>query len=220
MEYAHWGCDPYGQRYCRSWRRYKPHDHGFQWQRYLISGVLNVPAYFLGWRGHSPLSLSRPQAGTGVVTFSSIAGSFTSLRIMDAGRSTFAGSVAAAVLMTFNSDTGTNYANQLIISNGSSTSSFQATGQIFVEVGEVPESSAVANYPGQFIIDIPLYAGTTFAKSCQAAYLRFASTTVASLGNIQVMGVWNNTGAITRIDLTLSAGNWVSGSTVSLYGIS
>ncbi len=38
-------------------------------------------------------------------------------------------------------------------------------------------------------------------------------------GTLAVAGLWRSTAAITSITLTPTAGNWLSGSTFTLYGI-
>ncbi|MGD1072770.1 MAG: hypothetical protein ABSB15_21830 [Bryobacteraceae bacterium] len=62
----------------------------------------------------------------------------------------------------------------------------------------------------------PAEAGTTFYKGILASIYYMTTTTEQAL---LTGGGWNNTAAITSIVLTPSAGNFVAGSTFTLYGL-
>jgi hypothetical protein len=155
--------------------------------------------------------------GTGVVTFSSL-GAYNSLMITALGRSD-AAAADVAVAMTFNSDTGSNYDYQrLIVQNTSVTSDSTMAGSS-IEVGAIPAASAPSGLASTFEINISDYGGTTFQKTVTVEYILKTGTSTGDLFEVINSGYWRNTAAITRIDITLSSGNWVAGSRVSLYGV-
>lgn len=162
------------------------------------------------------IATSTPSS-TGVVTFSSL-GSYTHLKIIWSARSTETATFSS-IGVTFNSDTGANYDNQeIFISNGTSGGSQGFAG---ASIGGllITGASAASNVPGSGELTIPDYRGTTFYKTLNTTY---QDQRAASSGNFfwaSRAGVWRNTSAITRIDLTLASGNFVSGSKFSLYGV-
>lgn len=68
------------------------------------------------------------------------------------------------------------------------------------------------------VVDIPEYANTTTWKFTFSRALENNSTTPTSLNWNLVFGAYNQTGAVNRIDLLTSSGNFTSG-TAFLYGV-
>jgi hypothetical protein len=160
-------------------------------------------------------------SGTGTVSFTSISGSYKHLKIIGVGRSSTSGAGSTVVKMQFNGDTGSNYAREVLFGNGNGSASKDlVTGQAQISPAEVPTDGAATDYPGSFEITIPLYSGTTFKKTAHSHYMNLNNTTTGSLFALVTTGTWDNTAAITQVDLILTSGNWKSGSTISLYGLS
>lgn len=163
------------------------------------------------------ITRSTPSA-TGVVTFSSIPGTYRDLKIEIYGASDAAVTNSNVTIM-FNNDSGSNYDQELL--QGTSNSTPSANGAVASApqaIANVPGTS-VANAATQATIYIPNYSQTTFQKSAMGQ--NSAKTGTGAISNLFLFlyGVWwRNTAAITRIDLTLGSGNWASGSTVTLWG--
>lgn len=153
---------------------------------------------------------------TATQAFTAIPGTYSDLKLVLIGRGTQAAATVVANLR-FNSDSGTNYESNLInISNNTSASS-ATPSQTEAILSVFPAASAVANRAGMAIVEIPEYAGgfhKILRSECHTIYDTAASNYVTQLRGIQ----WRNTAAITRIDVTLSAGAWAAGSTARLYG--
>ena len=154
------------------------------------------------------------------ITFSSIPGTYSGLMIQFSGRVT--DSAAAENLnIQFNGDTGANYFSQSVQANQSSAtgSASNATGTPFI--AGVTGASANANRPALVTIEIPNYAGTTFFKMASAKEAYFSATGTNNALSSGVVGMeWENTGAITSVKLIDGGGgNYVAGSTVTLYGL-
>lgn len=158
-------------------------------------------------------------SATSVASFTSISGSYSELRVVCMMRSDAAGTGSVNLLVTFNSDTAANYARQRKFANGTTSTADQALGQNSFTL-EAMKAGDIAGYAGVYEIIIPFYANTTFYKSVLARNNQLVNTTTASLYDFSQVGVWASTSAITRIDLTLASGNYVSGSKCILYGIS
>jgi hypothetical protein len=158
---------------------------------------------------------------TATASFTSISGSYSALKIVGIARCSTAGTGASVLRMRFNADTGTNYAVQTSVSNGTSTNTFgvNATAQTGTQVAEINNAGTVTNAASTFEAIIPFYADTTFAKQSIGMYNTWSSAATSSQYFINQAGFWNNTAAITQIDFVLPA-NFVAGSKIILYGIS
>lgn len=156
----------------------------------------------------------------GSVTFSSIPATFRTLVVKWVARGDNA---TTNVLMhvRINGDAGANYDSEVADVSGAASwaaSETIAGGQAVV--GILSAASAPANVPGQGELEIVNYAATTFQKVIlsRSAYKLANSATNVQTG---VGGAhWRQAVAITSVQLFPSAGNFVAGSTFTLYGLS
>jgi hypothetical protein len=144
------------------------------------------------------------------IEFTSIPQTFTDLVIMASLRS----SNDEFASLRFNAST-TNFTNRQVNGNGSSASSLSRTDTF---VGYVPGPSQTANTFASYNIYVPNYSGSTH-KSFSIDFVTENNATQAFQGI--VAGLWSDTAAITSIQLFILAsnGDYKTGSTVSLYGI-
>lgn len=138
------------------------------------------------------------------VTFSSISGSYTDLVVVINGYMT----VDDNVFLQFNSDTGSNYSVTYIYGNGTSATSTRNSNQTQMQLGGILTTSS-----GVAIYSIQNYSNTTTNKTV------LARTGHASGGTQARVGLWRSTAAITTVKIGATSGNFVSGTTFSLYGI-
>lgn len=151
-------------------------------------------------------------------TFSSIPGTYTNLELKCEGRGSNA-SANIGVSIQFNGDTGANYdLGTLQASNGSVTSS-STFGGASVNVGNMPGSSATANYSGGFNASIHYYTNTTFFKHVLVDGSFMSSATGTAYFIQKFDNWWRSTSAITSLTVNTSAGNFVTGSVCNLYGV-
>ena len=153
--------------------------------------------------------------GSSSITFSSISSDFTHLQIRAINRKT--GGSWGQTRLTFNSDTGNNYAQHFLYGDGSSATSGNNGNPINwisggIETGTTQSASVFASY----VIDILDYKNTNKYKTARSlggadnngsGYSWFSS------------GVWMNTNAITSITLTPENNNYAQYSHFALYGI-
>lgn len=152
--------------------------------------------------------------GSATVGFSSIPSTYTHLQIRVIAKMTSAGGPYSNRI-TFNSDTGANYADHYLSGSGSS-----ATAGSGVPVNAIRQwdytGSGATNIFGVGVIDILDYASTNKNKTTRAlagydangsGYIYFSS------------GLWRNTSAITSITFTPESGSYAEFTQFALYGI-
>ena len=145
------------------------------------------------------------------IEFTSIPQTFTDLVILYSLRSdTSYGSGGSYFYLTFNG-TSANLSGLYINGDGTSVS-----GGSDAPFGGVVPSDFTANSFSSGSIYLPNYSGNT-NKSISKDSVRENNATTGVL-SIQA-GLWSNSSAINRVTLTQNAGNFVTGSTTSLYGI-
>jgi hypothetical protein len=177
--------------------------------------LINSTGTIVLMAGRQLISEKTP-SGTGTVTFLSIPGLYKGLTLEWVARSTQAATHENMVI-AFNTDTtDANYRYTRVYAYGPGTAG--GSGDNGRVVCEVPAASAPSNSPSAGRLEINLYALTTFNKVANHinAYRRDDSSVfmLTEKGSIE----WENAAAITRIDLSLAAGNFVAGSTFRLYG--
>lgn len=157
---------------------------------------------------YEPIATTTLGSSTASVTFSSISGSYTDLvLVLNYGITVD----YYAPRIRFNSDTGSNYSDTILSGNGSSASSERhsnGTSLTFSSTGVV--SNSLQN---TFIMQVNNYSNSTTYKTAIARNSAPANEAAAGVG------LWRSTSAITSITLLLGSGNYMSGSTFTLYGI-
>ena len=153
--------------------------------------------------------------GIASIDFNSIPGTYTDLMIVLSGRGTN-GSIGAELLVTFNGDTGANYAYKFLRGSGSAANSSGASPAYNAYGGYISGDGATANTFGNTLIYIPNYSGAT-AKSVSTDTVSENNATAA--WQLMTASLWTGTSAITSISLTLYAASFKQYSSASLYGV-
>lgn len=140
------------------------------------------------------------------ITFSSIANSWTDLKLVFNG----IGTTANSGLLTFNGDTASNYSWTYLAGNGSSGFVSRASNQtsLLMNGGALSTTN-----PSLSTVDIFSYTGSNYKSALindnqgdQSSIFRFAT-------------LWRSTSAITSITITASSLTFAAGTTATLYGI-
>ena len=157
---------------------------------------------------------------SGVLSFTSITGSYRELYLRIYGRSDTA-STNVTVQMTLNSDTTAgHYVTEGLYATTTTPGAFEQMGSVgYITAATLPAASSSANVYGSAQVWIPEYAATSGYKplTCFDSGVRTLSS--GNAAPTFAGGIFTSTAAITRVDLTLSAGNWTTASRASLYGI-
>ncbi len=141
------------------------------------------------------------------MTFNNIPSTYTDLKIQLTGRSSSSG--AEGFYISFNTSTS-NFTNKYASTDGTNPSS----GSIARYIGSIFGSNGTSNVFNQTEIYIPNYAGSNFkAFTNQNVAENNATLYYTNL----TAGLWSDTSAITRIDISCTG--FLANSTAYLYGI-
>ncbi len=143
------------------------------------------------------------------VTFSSIPQGYTDLVIViNTGAS-----IADDIGCRFNGDTGSNYSFTILAGNGSTASSGRASNA--TRLNFTSNAYMRTSLTQNTIINIQNYSNSTTYKTA------INRANVAEGAVDAIVGLWRNTSAINSIQIFCdhNAGNFLSGSTFSIYGI-
>ena len=161
---------------------------------------------------YEPIDTQTLASETTSITFSSIAATYTDLRIVFVVVKPSATNVGGRI--RFNSDTGSNYSYTWMVGNGTSATSGRGTSTAELEL--FTGSAVTTTSPQLQIIDIFSYAGSTYKTVLWAE----SSDKNGSGAVSRNVGLWRNTSAITTIELSdSSARNFGVGTIATLYGI-
>lgn len=166
---------------------------------------------------YEPIASQTLSTNTATVTFSDLPGTYTDLRIIVSAKTSDASSQVLA--MRLNGNTGTNYSNTRLYGNGSTVSSDRFSNATRIDVGYMSNSSGDRSHS---FIDIMSYANTNVFKTVLNAWESQGATPGGGAGTqfvLRQVGLFRSTGAITSVSFAFDAGNIVSGSTFSLFGV-
>lgn len=161
---------------------------------------------------YTPIATATGTGSSGTITFNSISGSYTDLRIIMYATAT--NTTDYEVDMRYNNDSGNNYSLTYLQGNGTSATSNRYSSTNKIRLGET--SGTDNTYPTIITVDVMNYANSTTYKTCLVRYGEFQPTT-SDVGT--KVGLWSSTSAITRIDLLNLGGNFTTITTATLYGI-
>lgn len=156
---------------------------------------------------------------SGYITFNNIPQNYQDLRVVFFPRSATTGTSTDIYLRLATTggviDTGTNYSFTRLYGNGTSAASDRNSPQSYITIGSLPASGATSGIFGSGTLDILNYANSTTYKT---SISRSAADTNGAGYTTLIAGLWRNTAAITSVQIITNT-SFVSGSTVSLYGI-
>jgi hypothetical protein len=160
---------------------------------------------------YEPIATTTLGSAASVITFSSIASSWTDLRLVLTATMASSG---GAIYLQFNSDTGSNYSSTSLEGRGTTANSQRLSNRTKIEL-EGFWFAAATTTPFLQTLDIFSYAGST-----NKTVLTTASNDQNGSGEVlRTVGLWRDTSAINRIDITAGSPNFAIGTTATLYGI-
>lgn len=159
-----------------------------------------------------------PSGGAATVTFSGIPTGYKHLQIRALARQA-SGTGEAYGKLTFNGDTtsGNYYALHQIYGQGSSAAAGVDSSSTYIQTGYFPPSTSLANVYGAMVLDVLDYSSTNKNKTVR----NFSGFDVNGSGGFVLVrsGLWMQTAAITKIDMTVSNGIYAEGTQFALYGV-
>lgn len=160
---------------------------------------------------YTPIATTTASGSISSITFSSIAGTYTDLVLIV---SASLASGAENLRIRFNSDTGTNYSNTVLVGSGSGAGSSRASNQTYIAADSNGYLTTTNNI---YIMNIQNYSNATTYKT---ALVRANNAASGASGVDAIVGLWRSTSAIDSITILNSGGvNFASSSTFTLFGI-
>jgi len=160
-------------------------------------------------------------SSTNLAVFTSIPGTYDDLMIIGSAKSSYTSTTAFSTYrmsMRMNNDSANNYSWGLWGVDGSSLQvQNEATWDSTYVYANASSHSSNVGW-GHFSIYIPGYKISTAYKAFQM--VGGYSTTASNQSGWTGRGQWLSNSAITEIDINSSFGNYVAGTTMTLYGIS
>jgi len=123
------------------------------------------------------------------------------------------------MFMQINGSASALYDYQQVNGNNTTVAAFAVVGATSCLVGESAAASATAGACSTWRISIPNYTGTAFWKVWDANHTLSTGSAVTSMHAKAWAGQYRATGAVTGVNFFLQAGNYVAGSTFTLYGL-
>lgn len=152
---------------------------------------------------------------TGTKAFSSIPAGYGDLVIVVSGRTSNA--APADIAMTVNSVT--SYDLQRLYATGTTVAADEAlAAATLANMLQLPGTGATAGFVAGGRIEVLRYADTTFNKAILAHGRFLVSNTTGTGYLVQSSGTARTTSAVSSVTLTLSAGNYVTGTVIELFG--
>jgi hypothetical protein len=180
----------------------------------LVAGQVGIGGAVLS--SYESIATTTLSSNQTTVTFSSFGTGFKHLQIRILGRSTFAGSSNGSLRIRCNADTGSNYSWHYLLGTGSTTLASGAASSPSMRLSYFPNNLVASNIFGAGIVDVLDYNSTTKNKTFRC----FGGDDQNGAGYVGVYsGLWQNTAAITQLDITHGDADWLAGSTFALYGI-
>ena len=187
---------------------------------FMLLGILNAQASGGAAGAFDLLETTTLSTSASSVTFSGLGAysDYKHLQVRALFKSNDAGTIANALNIRFNSDSGSNYAWHALQGTGSSVIALGSDSRPEIAIqNAVPDaSSGTSNGFGPGVFDI-----LDFSNSSK-------NTTLRALvgfpdGRIRVglsSGLWNDTSSVTSIDFSVAGSfNFVSGTRFSLIGV-
>ena len=147
------------------------------------------------------------------VYFSSIPATFTDLILRCAIRNNLSGFCNLSVYVNSSSS---GYSHIRLRGNGSSVAVQGTTGPGYIYGGVTNDATSASDIFSSHEIYIPNYAGN-LPKQLSSISAEEDNASTAYIDSSSIL--WNNTAAITAIELVPSSGQFIAGSTFRLYGI-
>ena len=169
----------------------------------------------MSWTLIEHQALSSSAASVTLGSGGTIPQSFKTLKLVVSARSSDTGNIYKNISVTINGSS-TGYSERIVYGTGSATGSNNTAATNLSFMAYAVSSSATASTFANAEITFPNYA-TSSNKAVSGDSVTENNATDGGLQSLAA-GLWSNSAAITSIVLA-TTGNFVSGSTFSLYGL-
>lgn len=166
---------------------------------------------------YEPIATTTLTGSASNVTFSSISASYTDLVVIANVLGNVGYPTDYGIGLQVNGDTGTNYSDTRLFGNGSTLTSDRRTNATLIMDIQGAGYFSTTN-PVNAIIHLMNYSNSTTYKT----FLSRGNNATGNSGTGAAetcVGLWRSTSAITSVKVFAQAGNFGSGTVISLYGI-
>jgi len=154
--------------------------------------------------------------GSSTVTFSAIPSDYQHLQVRVLSRYTAGGNVEGGAYFRFNSDTGSNYSEHLLLGTGSATGAQGTANTSEIWGPDTPGAGVTASVFGVSVLDILDYGNTNKYKTTR----QLTGYDANGSGLIVLSsGSWRSTSAVTSITFRATYTSFAQYSHFALYGI-
>jgi hypothetical protein len=161
---------------------------------------------------YEPIATQTLSSSAASITFSSIAASYTDLKIVLVAT----GDAGSAPMIQFNGDSASNYSGTFIAGSGSAASSTNTgANDSRIRSGYQSVAGLSSTIPHMYTFDIFSYAGSTF----KTVLTSFSEDNNGSGYVGRGVGLWRSASAVTSILVSGAGANFLTGSTFTLYGV-
>jgi hypothetical protein len=163
---------------------------------------------------YEPITTTTLGSASATVDFTSISSAYTDLVLVGNFGLTLPDESPMLRVGNGSFDTGTNYSSTELYGNGSSAGSQRTSSATGARITYA--FGGGSSVSSNFVLQFQNYANTTTYKTVLD---RVNITTGTYQGSAAIVSLWRSTSAINQIRLYLTGGNYLTGSTFTLYGI-
>lgn len=183
----------------------------------LTEALWDQVAAAVNYGAMRPLADSTLGSSQTTITLSSIDQDFAVLLLLITGRGAAATS-QVNLYVNVNQDTGNRYDAEVMNLSSSAAGAEDLAAAKWTIAG-FPAATGTTNRFGAVKLWLPFYADTGFHKSVMWQNNRMRDNTATNFLTQFGAGWWRDTSAISRIDLTLSSGDFAAGTRVTLHAM-
>jgi hypothetical protein len=180
----------------------------------IIASSGGAPASTNSYESIATVSVG--SGGSSSISFTSIPSTYQHLQVRLIAKDSRGVGNLSNLYMTFNSDTGANYATHQIYGDGGGAGAAASTSTTSMFFGYCASGTTIANMFGATVTDVLDYANTSKYKTIRS--LTGGDNNGSGVVAL-TSGVWMNTGAISTITITPLVANLTQYSSFALYGI-
>jgi len=165
-----------------------------------------------------PVKIGQVVVGAQVATidFTAIPAGFETLILDVMGRGS-AAAVLVNLLCQVNGDLGANYDYQIIEGSAATAAGYNTQAGTAWRLGGFSSQGASVGKASVAHVVLPSYARTVFHKTMVSTPAAVSDQTSSGITLDFTAGVWRGSSAINRLTLSLSAGNFLTGTVATLY---
>ena len=168
-----------------------------------------------------PLGIFTLTSTQSSIEFTNIPQTYKHLQIRGIGRiSATEANDIAGLIVQYNNDTGSNYANHFIIAEGTAVSTLAQTSQTGLYTGYLPTNNSTSGCYSSTVIDILDYSNTNKNTTQRSLNGNETNNTANSNSRVSfISGLWMNTAAVTSIRISSNYTSLLQHTSFALYGV-